>query len=105
LTITTSPKKETSPTLRDALRILTSTTSQVAGLDLETTSKHPRNGEIRLAQIGVDGHTFVIDLFKIRSARAVFEALASLEVVLAHNAAFEYSWIYAKYGICLDNPS
>jgi DNA polymerase-1 len=103
LTTTTSPKKETSPTLRDALRILTSTTSQVAGLDLETTSKHPRNGEIRLAQIGVDGHTFVIDLFKIRSARAVFEALASLEVVLAHNAAFEYSWIYAKYGICLDN--
>jgi hypothetical protein len=104
LTTTTSRKKEKSPTLRDALSVLTSRPSPtVVGLDVETTSTQPRNGEIRLAQIAVDGRTFVIDLFKVRDARPVFEALADLEIIVAHNAPFEYGWVYAKYGICLDN--
>jgi DNA polymerase I-like protein with 3'-5' exonuclease and polymerase domains len=103
LTTTTSPKTNKARTLEDVVKVIRTASERLAGLDLETTAKEPRNGEIRLAQISAGGRTMVVDLFKVGDARPVFEALADLDVVLAHNGTFEYGWVYAKYGISLEN--
>jgi P4 family phage/plasmid primase-like protien len=78
-------------------------TNTLIGLDLETTGLDPRHDEIRLAQIYAGDKTFVIDLFEVSDDRTVFEALERPPVVVAHNAAFEYGFVLAKYGIALDN--
>jgi DNA polymerase I-like protein with 3'-5' exonuclease and polymerase domains len=103
LTTTTSRKTNRARCVDDVVKVIRTASSGLAGFDLETTSRDPRNGKIRLAQVCVGGRTMVIDLFEVADARPVFEALADLDVVLAHNGAFEYGWVYAKYGISLEN--
>jgi P4 family phage/plasmid primase-like protien len=77
-------------------------TDTVVGLDLETTGLSPRNDKIRLAQIHAGDKTFVVDLFAVSDGRPIFEALGRAFVVVAHNAAFEYGFVLAKYGVALD---
>jgi DNA polymerase I-like protein with 3'-5' exonuclease and polymerase domains len=78
--------------------------ADVVALDLETTGLDPRRSEIRLVQVSNGEKTYLIDLFTVGEARAIFEALARDDLtVIAHGAAFEYGFVYAKYGIALDN--
>jgi P4 family phage/plasmid primase-like protien len=68
------------------------------GFDIETTSLSPKRGEIRLLQIATPDRTFVVDAFQV-DACPVVEALSTVTLVVAHNAAFEISWVFQKYGI------
>jgi DNA polymerase I-like protein with 3'-5' exonuclease and polymerase domains len=98
----TSSSSTVSPRLEAALEMVGA--SPLVGLDLETTSLDPRRGRIRLIQVSNGEDTYVIDAFKVATAslESVFEAL-SRAVVVAHNAAFEWAWVYHHHGVALDN--
>jgi DNA polymerase I len=72
-------------------------------LDLETTGVNPRRDDIRLAQVLADGKIYVIDAFK-NDLEPLISNLAHVGLpILAHNAAFEYGFVLAKFGVTLDN--
>jgi DNA polymerase I-like protein with 3'-5' exonuclease and polymerase domains len=76
------------------------------GFDLETTGLDPRNSEIRLVSVNAGGKIYLLDAFK-RDVRPVVEALAASSrvgaPVVAHNAAFEWGFVYEKFGVRLEN--
>jgi DNA polymerase-1 len=103
--LTTSTLQKTSganATLQNVVRAIE--VADIVGFDLETTGLDPTRDNIRLAQVSTGAKTFVVDLFRVSDARPLFEALARDDLtVIAHHAAFEYGFVYQKYGIALDN--
>ena len=78
--------------------------AELVGLDLETIGLDPRRSEIRLTQIATSAETFVIDCQRRGKEEllSVVEGLGASPVV-AHNAAFEWSFIYYHFGVELTN--
>ncbi len=71
----------------------------VVGIDIETTSLIPRDGDIRLCQVAAGDRAVVLDCF-------AFDAWAELDLAMsgrnvqwiAHNAEFEQGWISRHAG-------
>lgn len=67
------------------------------GIDIETTSLAPADGQIRLAQVAAGDRCAVLDCFGFDAWRVLAQATAGLEISwIAHNAEFEQSWL-ARY--------
>jgi DNA polymerase I len=77
--------------------------SDLVALDLETTGLNPHEAALRLVQVSNGNETYVIDAWSddVR-VEELFEALAR-KTVIAHNAKFEWSWVYHLYGIELED--
>jgi DNA polymerase I len=73
------------------------TASDLVALDLETTGLDPHTSEIRLVQVSNGAETYVIDLRR-RDVRPLVELLAE-KTVVAHNAAFEWMFVYHHFGV------
>lgn len=83
--------------------------SEIIELDIETTSLEPRNGEIRLIQLGDGGddsskEIYVFDMYELENLdcfvgklRFLMESPKHKKVV--HNAKFESGWFIAKFNI------
>lgn len=68
------------------------------GIDIETTSLAPAEGQIRLAQIAAGSRCVVLDCFAFDAWDALHHAIAGLPIDwIAHNAEFEQSWL-ARHG-------
>src|SRR5215210_1139764 len=77
--------------------------SDLVALDLETTGLDPHEAALRLVQVSNGSETYVIDTWSDAvHVERVFEALTK-KTVIAHNAKFEWSWVYHLYGVELDN--
>src|SRR5215210_1878537 len=94
----TGSSTRTMASLEDALRMVES--SEVIGLDLETTGLDPYEAALRLVQVSNGSETYVIDAWTNVEVGKLFEALAP-KTVVAHNAKFEWSWVYHRYRITL----
>jgi DNA polymerase I-like protein with 3'-5' exonuclease and polymerase domains len=80
----------TKPALEQAIAAVSS--QPVVGVDTETTSLSPFDGNIRLIQLAIPGQSFVIDLAKIPDLRhrGLRELLSSEKPIKAfHNAKFD----------------
>src|SRR5829696_7862468 len=67
------------------------------GLDVETTSLNPDEGDLRLVQIGDENRVRVMDAF-FMPADTIKEAIDEEDDLVAHNATFEAAWLRAKLG-------
>jgi DNA polymerase I len=67
------------------------------GLDVETTSLNPDEGDLRLVQIGDESRVRVMDAF-FMSPSTLKEAIDEEDDLVAHNATFEAAWLRAKLG-------
>ena len=77
--------------------------AEFIALDIETTGLDPHEHALRLVQLSTGAETYVIDSWSDSvPVEEIFEALAP-KTVLAHNAKFEWSWVYHLYGIDLKN--
>lgn len=76
--------------------------AQVLGIDTETTSLDPREGQIRLFQV-TDGELFyVVDAFQTNGLGPIVPALAESKAVkVIQNAKFEQKWFKYHFGIDL----
>jgi len=92
----------TAKAIENVLESLLKAGSMPIGLDVETTGLSPRAARIRLIQISVGAKTFVVDADLV-DVGPIVEALADVPTLVAHNASFEYGFVYAKYGVALDN--
>jgi DNA polymerase-1 len=72
-------------------------------LDIEATSLDPFTGQIILIQIGTKDFINVYDIRGLPEANVLFllEHLRNKEII-AHNAKFEWKYIYEKYGVELN---
>ncbi len=70
--------------------------------DIEATSLDPFTGKIILMQVGTKDWVNVYDVRKLPKDKVVYllELLNTREVI-SHNAKFEWSYVYEKYGINL----
>jgi DNA polymerase I-like protein with 3'-5' exonuclease and polymerase domains len=93
--------QKTTDTISRAIAAVEAATG-VIGLDLETTGLDPRRDAIRLVTMGTREKVYIVDAFR-RDPRPLIEALAAAPVLVAHNASFEYGFVYQKFGIALDN--
>lgn len=74
--------------------------AEVVGLDIETTSKYPHHGDIRLVQLNTDPDVFVIDLFETKTLGPVVDALRSEKTIkIIQHAKFEQRWFLDKYNL------
>jgi len=74
----------------------------VIGVDTETTSLSPFQGEVRLLQIATPEQSFVIDLFEFPALkhRGLRELLSSAEPVkVFHNAKFDLKMLLHHFGL------
>jgi len=99
LTTSTSPKKSKSA-LGNALRMVEQ--FSIVGLDLETSGRNPREAGIRLFQVSDGKKTYVVDAWHV-DVTPLVEALVKVDAVIAHNADFEWRFLYHDYGVELDN--
>lgn len=66
----------------------------VVGIDIETTSLIPRDGQIRLCQIAAGDRCVVLDCFEFDVWSELAAATEGLDVQwIAHNAEFEQGWL------------
>ena len=71
--------------------------------DIEATSLDPFTGKIILMQIGTKDWVNVYDVRKLPEDKIVYLLdLLKIREVICHNAKFEWSYIYEKYGIELN---
>ena len=89
----------TGANLEDIVRVVLD--ADIVALDLETTGLDPRTSEIRLLQISADDKTFVIDCYK-HDVAGLVETLGAARVI-AHNATFEWAFLYHHFGVELRN--
>lgn len=76
-------------------------TAETIGVDLETTSLSPRDGEARLLQLAIPAQTYIVDLFEAQDISALKDVLENGPVKILHNAKFDYSFLHALHGISL----
>jgi len=75
--------------------------AETVGVDLETTSLSPRDGEARLLQLAIPAQTYIVDLFEAQDISALKDVLENGPVKILHNAKFDYSFLHALHGISL----
>jgi DNA polymerase I-like protein with 3'-5' exonuclease and polymerase domains len=90
-----TPQSSNRAFLSEAVRMVEN--AVLVALDMETTSLDPRGGEVRLVQVSDGDYTYVIDCRRV-DPRVLLDVLKS-KTVLAHHAAFEYQWVYKRYGV------
>jgi len=76
--------------------------SNILPIDTETTALHPKDGKLRLIQIGNGNNRYVIDCFAFDDYKQLYKIKAILEdkkrKKIAHNAKFEIMWLYEALG-------
>jgi len=90
----------TKPALEQAIAAVSS--QPVVGVDTETTSLSPFDGNIRLLQLAIPGQSFVIDLARIPALRhrGLREMLSSDKPIKAfHNAKFDLKMFLHHYDL------
>ena len=93
----TGISRKTDAVVEEVLKMIEG--AEHVALDIETTGLDPHEHALRLLQISTGQETYVIDSWSDNvQVERVFEALAK-KTVLAHNAKFEWSWVYCLYGI------
>ena len=71
--------------------------------DIEATSLDPFTGKIILMQIGTKDWINVYDVRKLPEDKIIYLLdMLKIREVISHNAKFEWSYIYEKYGIALN---
>jgi DNA polymerase-1 len=75
-------------------------TSEILGVDIETTGLDPENDRICLIQLSDGEKTFVLDALAL-DLRSTVRGLRKPRIV-AHNAKFEAAFIQATYGVELE---
>jgi DNA polymerase-1 len=75
--------------------------AEAVGVDIETTSLSPRDGQMRLLQLATPEETFVIDLFEAQDLTPLKEVLEGGPVKALHNSKFDYAFMKAERGITL----
>lgn len=77
----------------------------ILALDTETTSLHPKDGQMRLIQISDSENIYIIDCFSfnIKSLAEKLKPLLQNQTVkwIIQNASFEYKWFLYHFGIRL----
>lgn len=77
--------------------------SDAIGTDCETTALDPHDGLLRLLQLSVPEHTYIIDVQKIPDLEAYRPLKQVMETpdrrIISHNSKFEQKWLKAKLGI------
>lgn len=73
--------------------------ADIVGLDTETCALHPKDGKLRLIQIGIPGICFILDCFKY-DPRILLPLFDGNTRFVGHNLAFEFLWL-ASVGIRL----
>ena len=74
------------------------------GLDTETagTSVSPLDGVIRLIQLNLPSGIYVIDLFQVREASVLFDAMNKTDAIaIGHNLKFEQKWLLYHHRVVL----
>jgi KaiC/GvpD/RAD55 family RecA-like ATPase len=71
--------------------------AELLGLDIETTGLLPHKGVVRLVQVSDGERTYVVDAWRV-NPKMLLEMVYSGDWV-AHNAAFEISWISYHYDL------
>ena len=72
-------------------------------LDIEATSLDPFTGQIILLQIGTKDWVNVYDVRKLPDDKIIYLLdLLKIREVISHNAKFEWTYIYEKYGVELN---
>jgi len=79
------------------LAISTLQGAELLGLDIETSARLPHKGDVRLVQVSDGERTYVVDAWRV-NPRPLLELVYSKPWV-AHNAAFEVSWISYHYDL------
>ncbi len=90
----------TEPGLEQALGAISS--HPVIGVDTETTSLSPFQGDVRLLQLATPEQSFVIDLFQLPALkhRGLRELLSSAQPVkVFHNAKFDLKMLLHHFGL------
>jgi DNA polymerase I len=90
----------TQPALEQALGAISS--HPVIGVDTETTSLSPFQGEVRLLQLATPEQSFVIDLFQLPAVRhrGLRELLSSAQPVkVFHNAKFDLKMLLHHFDL------
>jgi DNA polymerase-1 len=90
----------TTPALEQALGAISS--QSTIGVDTETTSLSPFEGEIRLLQLATPGQSFVIDMFQLRAGRhkGLRELLSSAQPLkVFHNAKFDIKMLLHHFDL------
>jgi len=97
----TKPTQEVDAVAKDVLAMIEG--AELVALDIETTGLDPHKHALRLVQISTGADSYVIDSWSDEMpVEKIFSALAP-KTVLAHNAKFEWSWVYQLYGIELED--
>src|SRR5215208_3224294 len=68
------------------------------GIDVETTSLDPAEGDLRLVQLTRGNNVTVYDLYD-EDPDVVRRAIEQASDLVAHNAVFERKWLKAKLGL------
>jgi DNA polymerase-1 len=78
---------------------------KIASIDLETTGLSPLTDKVTSIAIVTEGREVCIDVAEWGKdkVRASLSKLRDYDVVIAHNAKFDASFIYTNFGILLDN--
>ena len=91
---------KTRPALEQALGAISR--HQVLGIDTETTALDPREGKVRLLQVAIPEHNFVIDLFELPAFNhpGLREILSSPQPVkVFHNAKFDVKMLLHHFDL------
>jgi DNA polymerase I-like protein with 3'-5' exonuclease and polymerase domains len=74
--------------------------AQVIAIDLETTSRSPHLGDIRILSVNTGQGIYVIDLFETRTLGPVLDALRDSKCVkVGQNLKFDQAWLLVKYNL------
>ncbi len=72
------------------------------GFDIETTGLDCHGNKLIMFQLGDENRQFVIDT-RVVNVQGLLPYMFNKEnIIVGHNLKFEYKWIKAKYGICLE---
>jgi DNA polymerase-1 len=78
---------------------------KTAAIDIETTGLNPRKDKILSIAIVTKDKEIVLDTskFSVKQMTTMIQRLSEYDVVVAHNAKFDASFIYYSYGVLLRN--
>ncbi len=91
---------KTRPALEQALEAISR--QPVLGVDTETTALDPRDGKVRLLQVAIPEHNFVVDLFELPAFKhpGLREMLSSPQPIkVFHNAKFDVKMLLHHFDL------
>lgn len=79
--------------------------SEYIGLDIETNGLDPLTNDILMLAISTDSDTYVLGInsYTDEFIRSLLTQIKKCKRIVAHNAKFDASFLYAKYGIRYNN--